>query len=146
MSSTNCICCCCTTRSATIILAWLVLITTVTAMELCIYALTTMDLRYSYALKAIIIGLILSLFGEALLLGSFLYGIHTKRPSLMLPFLIINFIGIVLLFILFLASTFIGFLNAAESGLIVLVVGGLIFAIPCYIWNFFYSYYLELES
>ncbi|XP_069679634.1 uncharacterized protein [Periplaneta americana] len=80
MSSTNCICCCCTTRSATIILAWLVLITTVTAMELCIYALTTMDLRYSYALKAIIIGLILSLFGEALLLGSFLYGIHTLSP------------------------------------------------------------------
>ncbi|XP_069679633.1 uncharacterized protein [Periplaneta americana] len=32
------------------------------------------------ALKAIIIGLILSLFGEALLLGSFLYGIHTLSP------------------------------------------------------------------
>jgi len=75
-----------------------------------------------------------------------LYGAHTEKPHFMLPAVILDMIGIVILAVAVIVISIIMFFSSFLIGLIVLLVGILIVVLSTYFWVVIYSYYQKLEE
>lgn len=78
--------------------------------------------------------------------GFLLYGAYRKKPSFVVPYLVLSAVSIItgsLVVIVFGAYIF---LYSPGLGAIILVSGGLIVALSAYLWLVVYSYYQQLNK
>lgn len=152
MSSTSCICCSCSLRTSSLILGWFLFISSVTALVSNIVFLTTIPMMADDPntdkdkLRIETSAAIGSSAIELLLVGLLLYGIHAKRPTFMLLYLVTQLVVLVLLAIGVVCITVLVFIYDIAAGFMVLGGGIFVFVLGCYIWDVFYSYYRELEG
>jgi hypothetical protein len=92
-------------------------------------------------LSAVVEGLI-----SSSVLGFLLYGAYKKKPSFMVPYLILSAISIITSSLVVIGFGAYAFLYSPGIGAITLVIGGLIVAVSAYLWLVVYSYYQQLNK
>lgn len=144
-----CCCCSCDLKVATCILGWLGLVADVgsflrSAIGLAIFE-DSKDVLPQDTQAALTVTLITAAI-SILLVALLLYGAHNERPGFMLPFVVLNMIGIVVFAVFVVVSSILLFISNFLVGFGILIVGGLFVALSSFFWMVIYSYYRKLEE
>lgn len=84
--------------------------------------------------------------GATILNVLLLYGIHNKKPVYMLPFLVLQLIGLVVVTPIVFIAGIMAAVNSLELGLIALVIGFAFVVLVAFFWIVLYSYYRQVEE
>jgi len=144
-----CCCCSCDLKVATCILGWLSLISHVGsflrgAVGLAVFA-DSKDVAQEDVM-GIMTGIVVSSAIAILLVALLLYGAHNEKPAFMLPAVIVDMLGIVIVAVAVVVFSVILFFSSFLAGFILLLVGILAVVIASFFWVVIYSYYRKLEE
>jgi len=94
--------------------------------------------------------LLFTAVGESLIgasvFGLLLYGAYKKKPSYVVPYLILSALNIITGSLVIIGSGGYVFLYSPGLGAAILVTGGLLVGVLAYLWLIVYSYYQQLKK
>jgi len=144
-----CCCCSCDLKLATCILGWLGLIGNIGNLLRGAFSLAVFEDFEDippHDTKAVLIAEMVSAAMGIIVMGLLLYGAHNEKPKFMLPAVILDMIGIVILAVAVLGISILLFFSSFLIGFVFLLVGILIVVILTFFWVVIYSYYRKLEE
>lgn len=144
----NFCCCKCNLRAAAIVLAWLGTVGNLTLVVTSIIYLSHPSLRprYAYESKEFFASTLSTAIGGSVLDVLLLYGIHNKKPAYMLPYLVLDLIGLIIMTVVSFIITIVMCVYSLLAGFITFVILTLLVLLSCFFWVVLYSYYRQVEE
>jgi glucan phosphoethanolaminetransferase (alkaline phosphatase superfamily) len=145
----NFCCCSCSLRAASVVLAWIVTIMHISDFVSCVIYLshTTIQSETSYESTKFLVSILGTLVGALILDALLLYGIHSKKPVYMLPFLVAHLIFIIFVMAVVFIGGFFVTVSSLEWRVIIPLIATAVYVLfTAFFWAVLYSYYQQIEE
>ncbi|XP_069679638.1 uncharacterized protein [Periplaneta americana] len=143
--------CCCTVKQASVVLGWLamcayVVICVLNALIIIHFDELHVPRKYHDGVESLYLTMLIICVTITLFNGLLLLGIHSEKPSLMLPYLLFSLFLFVFTLMAILYYGISVLAHDRTNGLITIFVGPLFYVIGAYFWIIIYSHYRQLEE